>query len=176
MLVSFTFDFHLDQPEQVRATRILYHRRWSTRATYAIFLLLSLIGPGLYVRDLLLGRPGWFLGLGIIVTAAGGGAAAAYMSPYWMVRALRKNNRAAAGPHKYTLHDRGLETISPGATATIEWTNIVEVYETREFLLLYLANAWATLLPKRIVPAEELPRLRIALRAWVGERAHLSEA
>ena len=172
-MVSFSFEYQLDQPEQVRASRVLHHREWSTRAMYGIFVVLFLIAVGLYVRDPWLAQTGAVLGLITIVAAAPCGAVAVYMSPYWMVRSLRKNNRAAAGPHRYSLHDRGLDISSPGTTATIEWANIVKVHETREFLLLYVSARWATLMPKRVVSAEELPRLRAALHGWVGERARL---
>ena len=174
--MDFTFEYSVDQREQVRASQIMYHRKWSTRAVYAFFLLLLLTGPGLYLRDLALGRRGWLAGMAIIVTAAVAGAGASYLSPYWMIRSLRKNNRSAAGPHRYHLHPTGIDVTSPGASATLEWANIVEAYETPEFLFFYFSKSWATMLPKRVVSADELLHLRTALRGWLGDKARLLPA
>jgi hypothetical protein len=150
----------------------MYHRKWSTRATYAFFGLLFVFGVGLYVRDLLQGREDWLYGLAMIAIAAIAGAALD-LSPFWMVRSLREKRRGAAGPHRYRLHDGGVDVASPGVTATLEWTNVTEAYETKDFFFIYLSKGWATLLPKRVIASEQLPHLRDALRAWVGDRAHL---
>jgi hypothetical protein len=57
--------------------------------------------------------------------------------------------------------------------ASVEWANIAEAYETREFILFYMSKGLALLLPKRVVPAEDLVRLRSELRVWLGERGNV---
>jgi hypothetical protein len=86
---------------------------------------------------------------------------------------MRRSNRGAAGPHVYTLTDTGLEMSAPGITVTLKWENVVEVFESRDFLLFYFAASWAQLLPTRVVPQESFPSLRTALAQWLGAKAHL---
>jgi hypothetical protein len=54
----------------------------------------------------------------------------------------------------------------------LEWQNIAEICESKEQLLFYVSKGFAAILPKRVVPSEELAVLRQQLRHWVGERAH----
>jgi hypothetical protein len=171
--MDFSFHFQLEQSEQVKACRIMYHRRWSTRAVYGMFGILLVLVSALYVRDLWRRGEGWTVGVVVVGLACLAGVTAAYVSPYFMVRNLRKNNRAAAGPHTYQLSATGLNATAPGATTSIEWANVAEAYETRDFFFLYIAKGMAILLPKRAVTAAQLPSLRSSLRSWIAERAHL---
>src|SRR5678815_5840086 len=70
---------------------------------------------------------GWCLPVGVI--------AGLIIGPQAQVRALRQKNRGAAGRHVFTLNDAGLEMSAPGATATLTWDNVVEVFESQEFIL-----------------------------------------
>jgi hypothetical protein len=45
-VTDFSFHFRLEQSEQVKACRIMYHRRWSTRAVYAMFVVLLVLVSG----------------------------------------------------------------------------------------------------------------------------------
>ena len=96
-------------------------------------------------------------------------------TPRATVQNVRKGNRAAGGPNKYVLDDHGVDASAMGTRATLEWANIPEAYEDKEFFFLYFSKAWAMLLPKRVISRIELPAFRTALRGWVGERAHLLE-
>jgi hypothetical protein len=64
--------------------------------------------------------------------------------------------------------------VNAGPSSASVWAHIVEAYETREFFLFYVSTSWASLLPKRVIPQEDLPRLRAAILQWVGERANLA--
>jgi YcxB-like protein len=167
---TFAFEYELGQAEQVRATRLMYHRRRDTRLTYAFLIgCLSLVA-GFHAFLRAQGREGWKTGVAIVTAAVAGGIAASYFSPYWMVKNIRKNNRAATGPHTYRLSDSGLQTTSPGIATSVEWSNVAEAYESREFILFYVSKGLALLLPKRVVPDQELVRLRLALQSWLGQR------
>jgi hypothetical protein len=171
--VEFCFEFELGQPEQDRACRVIYHRRWSTRAVYGFFVLLIVGALRLHTGDVAVGNQGWALGVGAVAAIAAVGTVGSYTSPYWMVRNLRKRNRAAEGAQRYRLYTVGIEASSPAATTSIEWACVTEVYETGRFLLFYLAKGLAVVLPKRVVPSHELRNLRSAIRDRVSERAHL---
>jgi len=134
-----------------------------------IFLALDFV-------DVSQGREGWTLVHSVVTAGLIGGLAAGYFSPYWIVRSLRKGNRAAAGPHTYTFADHGLDARSPGTTTSLQWANIVEAYETKEFLLFFVSPAWAVLLPKRVVPETDVPGFKAALQRWLGEKARLLNA
>lgn len=171
--MTYTYEFDLSQTEQVRASQVVFNRRWSTRFSYVgLILVMLLVGIwGLSATD---GRA-WPVILPTVIGGIAGGVGAIYMSPYWAVRGLRRKNRAAASRHVYQLESTGITATALGATGTISWLNVVEAYETREFLLFYVSIAWAWLLPKRVVPDGELANLRSSLRSWLGERAHVSE-
>ena len=169
----FTFEYELGQAEQVRASRVMAHRQLGTRLFYAFLLSCVLAAVGLHLYARVQGRVAWPLGIPLTMAIALAGLATAYFSPFLSVRNLRKNNRAADGPHVYSFNDTGLDITSPGIRALIEWQNVAEVYESREFLLLYVSKAQAAVLPKRVVP--DLQGLRDALRLWAGEHAHLRE-
>ena len=171
--MSFNFAFTLGEAEQVRASRVMYHRRWSTRIVYGCLLLLLVGGGAVYVEAVSSGRDVPAVVVPIGLAGLAGAFGATYMSPYTMVRALRERKRAAAGPHQYALGDAGLQVDSPGAKTSIEWANIAEAYETREFFFFYLSKGFAALLPKRAVATRDLELLRLALRGWVGPRALL---
>ncbi len=68
----------------------------------------------------------------------------------------------------------GLEMRSPGATGSLQWANVAEVYESREFLFFYFSAAWAQALPKRVIPTGTLSSFRAALRDWAGARVHVA--
>lgn len=170
-LVTFSYEFELGQPEQVRASRVVFNRRTSARLSYVV-LVLAMLLLGIWGHLASRGRGSAVIVLTVLAGTLGG-AAAIYMSPYWVVRGLRRKNRASDSVHKYELASSGISATSLGASSTISWPNVVEIYETSEFLFFYVSSAWAWLLPKRVVPAADLPRLRESLCEWVGERAHL---
>jgi hypothetical protein len=171
--VTFTFEFTVETAEQVRASRIMYHRQRSTRVTYAFFVALPALVLVFQAVSLSSGRAGWWPGVLIVLVTCAAAIVATYLSPRWTVASLRKNNRAAGGPHTYKLSSLGLEASAPGTTTTFEWANVAECYESNEFLFLYISKGFAALLPRRVVKPEDLPSLRVALREWLGEKAHL---
>ena len=172
--MSFTFEFELTADEQTRASRAVILRRPVTKGMLVASALIAPLATVAFASGLLerLGDPWFLLLLGWCLPV--GAVAGILMGPRSQVKALRRRNRAAAGPHVYRLAGSGLEASSTGTTTTLQWENVVEVFESREFLLFYVSTAWAYLLPKRVVPPESLSGLRTALGQWVGDRAHLA--
>lgn len=171
--MSFTFEFEVAEDEHVRASRAVAFRRPATKGVLAFLVAAAVVVSALFAGGVLGALQDCWLILLTAWAALVGGIAGSYAAPKSVVQNLRKNNRAAAGPHVYNLTDAGLEMRSPGAATSLQWANIPEVYETREFLLFYFSAGWAQLLPKRVVPADALVSLRAALVEWVGPRARL---
>jgi len=167
--LNYTFEFELDEGEQVRASRVVAFRRRAMKATLAVFAAIAILATLAFVSGLIESVFVLVLGWGCLV----GGLAGAYAAPKSAVKSLRKNNRAVAGPHTYVITPDGLDMRSLGATSTLQWANVFEVYESREFLFFYFAAQWAQVLPKRVIPAETLVPLRSAIQGWAGARAHL---
>jgi len=174
--VTFTFEFTIESAEQVRASRVMSHRLRSTRVTYAFFLALPVLVLAFQAVNLSSGRSGRWPGVLIVLVLSAAAIAATHLNPRWVVANLRKNNRAAGGPHTYKFSSAGFAASAPGATTTFEWANVAECYESSEFLFLYFSKGFAALLPRRVVKPDDLPRLRAALREWLGEKAHILDA
>ena len=168
-MASFTFHFELATDEQVRASRLINLRRPVIKSMLAGSVALGLAATGAFVTgvawpfqdasNLVLA---WCIPVGVL--------AGLFLGPQVQVQALRRRNRTAAGAHVFSLTDAGLNMSSLGASATLQWENVVEVFESREFILFYFASSFAQVLPKRVVPQESLPSLRAALAHWVGKR------
>lgn len=171
--MSFAFEFDLPADEHARASRLLNLRRPVTKMMIGGSVVIALIATAAFARGIawngydsqFLLALGWCLPVSVV--------AGLIVGPRAQVRALRQKNRGAGGPHVYTLNDKGLEMAAPGATTTLTWDNVVEVFESREFILFYFAATWAQVLPKRAVQRDLMPSLRTALRQWVGARAHV---
>lgn len=167
--MTFSYEFELAQAEQVRASRVVFNRRISTRISYVVVpLAMGLLGAwGHYATG---GRATAEI-LPVVLAGATASVAAIYATPYWAVRALRRKNRAAVSVQRYELAPSGISASALGASGAMSWQNVVEARETTEFLLFYVSVAWAYLLPKRVIPQADLPQLRDSLREGLGERA-----
>jgi hypothetical protein len=173
--VAFSIQFVIEEAEQVRAARAIMHRRPWTRLVYLVLPLLpiSVIGPKLYWGSLR--RRGWWLSAGemLVFVVTFVACWLIYMSPAFNVRRLRERNRAAGALQTYVLDEQGVDVTGLGTRTTIEWDNIVEAKENAEFLFLYISAHLAAIIPKRAIPVDDLSALRLSLRQWVGDRAHL---
>jgi YcxB-like protein len=171
--MTHSFTFELGAAEHARASRLVNLRRPVVKAMIGVSAVVALVGTGVFasghvwvVEDrwlfLLLA---WCIPVSVLLGLI--------IGPRVQARSMRRQNRAATGPHTYTLTDTGLEMSSTGTTTSLQWENVVEVFESQEFVLFYVAKTWAQLLPKRVIPQESLPSLRTDLVRWVGERAHV---
>ena len=165
--------FELSYAEQVRAIRTLNHRRWVIKLCYAFFggLPALLIALNLAVprrrttsSDL--------VELAVIAVVM---PLAAYLMPHAWVRSARKNMAERhQGPHEWTLAPgRGIDTRSPGASASHSWSEIDRAFESREAYFLQIDTMTVLVLPKRALENSE-ERLRQLLRAELGPRARLA--
>ena len=92
--MTFTFQYELGQPEQVRASRVMYHRRRDTRVTYACLLASPVVVFLFHLYLRAHGREGWWPGLVIVAAALVVGLLAAYM----MARRTRQYTEMIEGP------------------------------------------------------------------------------
>jgi hypothetical protein len=146
----------------------MMHRRWGTWVGYLFFVALAVWIASVFDWR---GEDSSMALLAFIPLPIG--ATFVYFSAYLAAWNLRRQNRAAEGPHTYSFSDAGLTCISPGVKSSLEWTNIAKVAESPEGLFFYISKTAATYLPKHSLREDELVRLRTDLRRWVGDRAAL---
>jgi len=169
MTTPLTFSFQLDPAETVRASQVVARRRpfgWTER-----WALPLIAGCGLLF--IALGKPWhemWLLGA--IVLALG---ILQVLIPIVQRRTLRRaydETPSLRGPQTYEFSDTGLVMSGVSSSMTLRWDSLVEVIETREFLLFYHTKRAAFYLPKRATPdAAQQAALRDLLRTHLGPRA-----
>jgi hypothetical protein len=98
-----------------------------------------------------------------------------FMGPI-AVRQYEKQVKDARHPRAMVVDEDGHEMALSGGTSRRHWDATPRVVETTEFLLFYITKQYATFLPKRAVPAGELPAVRRLLREKLGDRARLLDA
>jgi hypothetical protein len=91
-------------------------------------------------------------------------------------RQYEKQLQDSRHPQALALDEDGYVATSFSGTARRHWTAIPRAVETKEFLLFYVAKQYAIFLPKRAIPAAELPAVRRLLREKLGDRAKLMDA
>jgi hypothetical protein len=97
-----------------------------------------------------------------------------FMGPI-AVRQYEKQVQDARHPRSVVLDEEGHEISSFGGTSRRHWDATPRVVETAEFILFYITKQYATFLPKRGIPADELPTVRRLLREKLGGRAQLMD-
>jgi hypothetical protein len=173
--MTFEFSFLTDFREQVRAQRAIYYHRHGWQLLRIIAVLLVVVG--MYVLPIAFDRrrrlaDEWveLLLLGFLMGVIG---LAIYQRPYMSVKAGYGRNRPWPVPQTFALQERGLLVIGAVASSCVDWPGISEVRETSEFVLFFISDEAAFVLPKRVVKVMEWPGLREALRSWLGDRARL---
>ena len=165
--------FELRYAEQVRAIRTLNHRRWVVKFCYAFFgglpallIALDLVAPRR--------RPpsSSLVELAVIAVVM---PLSVYLMPHTLVRSARKNMaKRHQGPHEWTFTPGlGIDTRSPGASASHSWSEIERAFESRDAYFLQIDTMTMLVLPKRALEKSEA-RLRQLLRAELGPRARLA--
>ncbi|HEU4885449.1 MAG TPA: YcxB family protein [Longimicrobium sp.] len=74
------------------------------------------------------------------------------------------------------LNEAEFEVTAFSGTTLRRWDVMPRAVETREFLLFFIAKQFAMYLPKRVIPADDLPAVRRFLREKLGDRAQLMDA
>jgi hypothetical protein len=174
--MRFTFDY--DRAEFVRAQRMVakhgesrFMRRASLVLTglavaVAIVQVLALDGTraaslGWLVPWLLIGAL-WF----VLFRRFLGPAAA---------RQYEKQHEDWKHPIGAALNEAEYEVTAFSGTTLRRWDAMPRVVETEEFLLFYIAKQFAMFLPKRVIPADDLPAVRRFVREKLGDRAELMD-
>lgn len=163
---SVTVSFELPQAEQVRASRVIVHRLWSTWAAYAFFALLSawVLGDSIWRA-----WQGWYVSWSTTLPVASAPLAmigVIYAVPWWTVRRWRKDIPIHQGPHAWTISEAGIRVESPHVNSTLEWALIREVRENPEFVFLCLSKRFAYIVPKRVLQGGTAESFWQAMERW----------
>jgi hypothetical protein len=151
-----TFSFTTSLAEQSKAARLVYRLSWGWRIAMVIFTALPLALAGV------LAVVGGTIG-SIVPLVFGAIASAAfwnYRIPSTAIRAARKGLPQPDGPFTWVVDESGCRWDGPNGSMTLRWSAIVKVRETADFFLLFVSANAAHFLPRRAVPAADLPRLR----------------
>jgi hypothetical protein len=168
-----TYVFEFPRDEQVRASRLVTHRRWGTWLGYFFFG-----GAGVFIVTSMLvfqwqGRYVNWVSAAPAIAGCAAMVAFIYFLPTYIVHQMRKNLPIHQGPHTWIMTPGvGLSVSSPGASAAYEWRLFREVTESPDFYLLYLTKQFACVLPKRVLGGSDAA-VRQFFRAELGDRAKL---
>jgi hypothetical protein len=171
-----TYGFEFDRREHVRACRAISRHAARTRVlryvwriglgVFAMFVLINM------AADLARGSfPAMLPALLIVVVAT---TVLPALSGYVAAQQWERLNRAGHRRVEFAFDGAGFRNTSHRGTLEIRWEAVMQVVETRDFLLFYITWQTASYLPTRAVP--DLPALREAIRARVpAEHVHLLE-
>lgn len=168
MADDLTFEFLLDDGEQVRAAALVARRRggqrvWRWLGLGAVGVLLML---ALMLRWSLLVLWPYVVIIAIVSTAQ-------LFVPTvqrWQMRRMFRESPTVRGPLTYSFAETGLSLRTPITSAEIAWAGIEEATETPDMFIMFVGKRFAYYIPKRVVGARE-SQLRSFLRQRLGERA-----
>lgn len=149
MSQSLSFEFMLDEAEQVRAGRLVELRRHETKAWRRLGASLVVLP---FVLAFALGWPLAALG-SYLVALAFVGMLALLMQPVqrWQARRMFRESPALRGPLTYELKPSGFALRTPLTSAEVSWDAIREASETPDMFVMFLTRRLAYYIPKRVV-------------------------
>jgi hypothetical protein len=147
-------DVQLQPLDLYRANRATVWRqvRWICAIGAAIVLLRALSGDGL----LLLGVVG-IIGLFSFVIHSG--------FLYMAAKSALRSNRVLSSPIHYSLTPSGLEMSSPTFWNRQSWSNLYELLETRQLIILRSSSAQKYVIPKSRLAPGDLEKVRALARS-----------
>jgi lysylphosphatidylglycerol synthetase-like protein (DUF2156 family) len=171
--MELAFSFRATPAEHARVSMLMLRRkRW-----YKIFVgLIVVVIVGLVILPTLQGLSAaviaatvlpYVLILGLVVAGL----------PYiqqWQLSRVYRHTPTLQQEQTHEFSDEGFRMRNPLANTLVRWDAFLEVFETKEFFLLYISRSMAYFLPKRaIATPEELTQLRSFLRTHLGQIAKL---
>jgi hypothetical protein len=154
--------------EHTRALRSFMLRQTAGRLLYAFWIG----GPIAALVYLNLREPdpfNWWLCGGLVVA----GNAALYSLPWLQALSLRKGQPDFYEPQITTLNENGVHIQLPHGNIELTWKAIYCARETGEFIFIQVGKNVSYFLPKRVLDAELLSRVRGVLRSHLGTRARV---
>jgi hypothetical protein len=165
-----TFQFELNADETARAGEVITNLARSLRSQ--VMWVAVIVGPAVIVISLTGIDSTASLAYAIMMFIFGVGV---ILMPHTRRRQVRRRYASmplVAGPQKYSLTTQGIEVSSAAGSTFLRWEAVLKAIESKEFLLLYLSNAQAIYVPKRVIDSEStLEAVRQLLRTHLGDRA-----
>lgn len=82
--------------------------------------------------------------------------------PFIQFMSIKRNltsNPSANQTQKYTLSDQGLRNFGSGVDVNLDWTKIIKIRSSENFVLFYIAKNMAYFIPKELVSDTELAQI-----------------
>ena len=168
-----SFEFMLDEAEQVRVGRLVDRRRRKLHWWRLLGLTLVLVPV---VCTVLLGWP--LASLTQYLVALAVVSALALMVPLiqrWQVQRMFRESPALRGPLTYELKPSGFALRTPLTSAEVSWDAIREAIETPDMFVMFLTQRFAYYIPKRVI-GSRASELRAFLADRLGDRAFMQHA
>jgi hypothetical protein len=165
---DLTFEFLLDDAEQVEAGALVARRRTHARLWPWLF-------PVLAAAPFLIAIPlGWPLRT-LWTYALILGVAAVMQSQVpriqrWQTRRMFRESPNVRGPLRYQFSETGLSLQTPISSAELSWDGVQEAVETPKMFVMFIGQRFAYYVPKRAIGSRS-PELRAFLRRRLGDRA-----
>jgi hypothetical protein len=95
------------------------------------------------------------------------------LSQRWAARTIATKDASVRGPQERSVDAVGYHSRGNGVGLDVPWHAMVRGVETEAFFLFFYNKQCAYYLPKRAVPADDVPLVRSLMRAGLGERAQV---
>ena len=169
--MSLAFSFRLTPAEHARVSMLMLRRkRWyKIFVGFIVVIIIALVivpaSQGLSAAEIAATVLPYALILGLVVAGL----------PYiqqWQLSRVYRHTPTLQQEHTHEFSDEGFRTRNRLANTLLRWDAFVEVFETKEFFLLYISRSMAYFLPKRAIGRpEDLRELRSFLRTHLGQIA-----
>ena len=171
--MALAFSFQASPAEHARVSMLMLRRKRWYRIFVAIILLVVI---ALVILPVLQGLPAAAIAATVLPYALIFGLVVGGL-PYiqqWQLSRVYRHTPSLQHEQTHEFSDEGFRMRNPLANTLVRWDAFVEVFETKEFLLLYISRSMAYFLPKRAVKsAEDLTGLRSFLRTHLEHVAKL---
>lgn len=169
--MEYTFSFNAGEHWRAMRTVDRLSGAWRRQAAFALGLSCMVLGWTLVQP----GPPGvadlWPLLLPPLLTFV-----LVPLLTRWKVSRIPTSDRSVRGELRRVVSDAGVEAHGNDVSMRFGWDGLRRAVETHEFFLFFYAPRAAYYIPKRAVPAAELPRLRGLLAQQLAGRTRLLDA
>jgi hypothetical protein len=78
---------------------------------------------------------------------------------YFAVRKYARSNPSINQLQNYTISKKGIRNFGNGFDSTLRWDDIIQVHQSKHFLLLYISNTSAYFIPLNILLPSEIEQI-----------------
>lgn len=91
----------------------------------------------------------------------------------WVAKRQLRTGPSARGVQRIGVAEWGLQIVGPMHAGVLEWSSLIKARETPEFFFFFLSKVQAVFIPKRLLSAADLERVRVLARGGLGGNAEL---